>query len=257
MGLQLNSIIFPNTNAPKLLIIHGLLGCARNWSTVGKALSKSFEVHLLDIRNHGESPWDDSMDWSDLSGDITAYCLTHQIEQPISLIGHSLGGKIAMHYAAHNVEIVSKLVVVDIAPKKYEPHYKKEFKALLKMPLDIVKTRGDATELLRKDIPDISLRESLLVNLKRLDGRYAWQPNIKALYESLEGIRDTPIVKNETISSESLLIYGGASDFVLENDIPRIKEYMTDLKIIKMEQSGHNPHVDNKDSLISILLGWL
>ena len=119
MSVALKSLKLGKDGAPKVVIVHGLMGSLRNWLLVGKALSEDFEVHLLDLRNHGESPWLDSMDWSDMSTDVLHYLERESIEAPIYLIGHSLGGKVAMHFAAEYGDRVAKLVVLDIVPKPY------------------------------------------------------------------------------------------------------------------------------------------
>ena len=193
MSVALKSLKLGKDGAPKAVIVHGLMGSLRNWLLVGKALSEDFEVHLLDLRNHGESPWLDSMKWSDMSTDVLHYLERESIEAPIYLIGHSLGGKVAMHFAAEYGDRVAKLVVLDIVPKPYAPHYKSEFEAMMGLDLAALVSRQSVSEALENSIPEASFRESLLTNLTRKDGAFAWKPNLEVLYRNLETIRTNPL----------------------------------------------------------------
>ena len=129
MAVQLHSLRHPNPGAPVLVILHGLLGSSRNWTTIGKALQELFDVHLVDLRNHGGSPHAESMRWTELLGDLRGYAKDHGLERFI-LMGHSLGGKVAMRYACEFPGSVEKLVIVDIAAKAYPPYHDAEFRAM-------------------------------------------------------------------------------------------------------------------------------
>ena len=150
MSVALKSLKMGQEGAPKVVIVHGLMGSLRNWLLVGKALAEFFEVHLLDLRNHGESPWADSMDWSEMSEDLVDYLESAGIGTPIYLIGHSLGGKVAMHFASEYGDKVAKLVVLDIVAKSYAPHYKSEFEAMLNVDLANMQSRQSVSEALEE-----------------------------------------------------------------------------------------------------------
>lgn len=257
MGLKLTSIQIENPGAPKLVILHGLMGSSRNWAHVAKTLSERFEVHLLDLRNHGHSPWADSMAWSELSSDLVDYLEIHAPNEPINLLGHSLGGKIALYFAAHFEQRVNKLVVVDIAPKEYQPHFRKEFKALLSLPIESIKSRQEASDFLAGEIPDQKFRESLLANMKRDGAGYTWMINLAALYANQEIIRTNPLEGGARIKVDTLLIKGAESDFVQSEDFPSIHELIPQVKLITMEAVGHNPHTEDRERLVDLLLGWL
>ena len=98
-----------------LIILHGLFGSARNWSTVARRLSKSFHVIALDLRNHGESPWTETMSYTEMAGDVAEFVTTRGLDRPI-VLGHSMGGKVAMTLAIEGEIDVESLIVVDIAP---------------------------------------------------------------------------------------------------------------------------------------------
>ena len=257
MSVALKSLKLGKDGAPKVVIVHGLMGSLRNWLLVGKALSEDFEVHLLDLRNHGESPWLDSMDWSDMSTDVLHYLERESIEAPIYLIGHSLGGKVAMHFAAEYGDRVAKLVVLDIVPKPYAPHYKSEFEAMMGLDLAALVSRQSVSEALENSIPEASFRESLLTNLTRKDGAFAWKPNLEVLYRNLETIRTNPLSDEHSYEGETLLVKGGASDFVEEGDVEKMRKYFPKLTFFLMEGVSHNPHVDGREALTNKLLIWL
>lgn len=257
MAVGLNSLKMGREGAPRVVIVHGLMGSLRNWLLVGKALADRFEVHLLDLRNHGESPWAGSMDWSEMSGDLLAYLESEGMTGPIGLIGHSLGGKVAMHFAAEYGDRVAKLVVLDIVPKPYAPHYKAEFEAMLGLDLGSLVSRQAVSEALESSIPEAGFRESLLTNLTRTDGGFVWKPNLKVLYENLETIRTNPLSEGQSYLGETLLVKGGESDFVEEGDRERMQTYFPKLAFFLMEGVSHNPHVDGREALIKKLVEWL
>jgi len=257
MSVALNSFKIEREGAPKVVIIHGLMGSLRNWLQVGKALASIYEVHLLDLRNHGESPWSNSMKWEEMSADLVYYLKSEGINKPIYLIGHSLGGKIAMHFATAYSDRVSKLVIIDIVPKSYAPHYKSEFEAMIKLDLEKCESRQWVSKALEGAIPEASFRESLITNLTRKEGSFSWKPNLKVLYENLEVIRKNPLSKSLTYNGKTFLIKGGASDFIEKGDFDLMRKYFPQLSFYIMNGVSHNPHVNDRETLIKKLLEWL
>lgn len=257
MSVALKSLKLEREGAPKVVIVHGLMGSLRNWLLVGKALANHYEVHLLDLRNHGESPWSDSMEWEAMSTDLADYLESEGIEEPIYLVGHSLGGKVAMHFATEFSERVAKLVVLDIVPKPYAPHYKPEFEAMLGLDLGTLESRQSVSEALEEAIPEADFRESLLTNLTRKEGGFAWKPNLKVLYRNLETIRTNPLREGQSFPGDTLLVKGGASDFIEEGDLEVMRKYFPELTLFLMEGVSHNPHVDGRETLINKLMEWL
>lgn len=261
MTVALHSSQFGPISAPKLVILHGLMGSSRNWLMVARALSTKFNVHVLDLRNHGQSPWEESMEWDDLTADLVQYCDREFKNQAIGLIGHSLGGKCAMHMSMRYPDRVDKLVVVDIVAKRYAPHFKKEFQALLGLRVESLTSRQEALTLLEEAIPDPLFRESLLANLKRNSesehSGFAWQPNIAVLYKHLESIRTNPLRVGDRFSNRMLLIKGEQSNFVEEADLSQMQTYFPKLEYSCMEGAGHNPHIDSKEAFLRILFNWL
>lgn len=258
MALELNAIRIESASAeaPKLCLLHGLMGSLRNWTLVGKALARGFEVHLLDLRNHGASPWSSSMAWADLSADLLQYSKRFGFDEPFHLLGHSFGGKVAMHFATAHPELVESLVVVDIVAKAYPPHYKEAFEAMIGLSLKQYPSRQAVSEALAESIPDRAFRESMLTNLQRSDLGFSWRPNLRGLYQNLEGIRGNPLGADQHYAGRTLLIKGGCSDFVEESDLLSMRRHFPELSFALMEGVGHNPHAEARKELVDKLIKW-
>ena len=259
MTLKLNSMRIESASvgSPKVCMLHGLMGSLRNWIPVGKALARGYEVHLIDLRNHGASPWSTSMAWADLSADLLQYVECFESEEPFHLLGHSFGGKVAMHFATAYPERVASLVVVDIAAKAYPPHYKEAFEAMLGLSLEHYTTRQAVSEALAEAIPDLAFRESMLTNLHRSDAGFSWKPNLKGLYHNLEAIRENPLGPEQCFLGRTLLIKGEHSDFVAEEDLLMMRRHFPNLNFALMEGVGHNPHAEARSKLVHKLIEWL
>jgi len=256
MPVKLHSLRFENPSKPTLVILHGLLGASRNWSTIGKALKERFDVHALDLRNHGASPHADTMRWSELVGDLTLYLRTHNIETCF-LMGHSLGGKIAMKFACEKPDVVKKLVIVDIATKAYPPYHDNEFRAMKRVPSGAITSRREAEELLKPMVPDWAMRQFLMTNLVSGEFGYKWQINLEVLHASLQVLRQNSLKGEQSFNAQTMLIVGGKSDFVKDGDLKEMREHFPQLKIAKLPTAGHNVHVEDRKGFLQTLNAWL
>ena len=186
-------------NGQPLLILHGLYGSGDNWYTVGKALSNHFEVFLLDLRNHGLSPHHPEMNNSLMAADLEEFFAEKKIEKAC-VIGHSMGGKIAMHYALQYPEKLSKLVIVDVAMRSYKVSgnlkheislHQKIIESLGKLDISGSRSRMDIDTQLSAILNNKSLRKFLLKNLKRrTTGEFYWALNIESLKNNISNIMD-------------------------------------------------------------------
>lgn len=256
MPVKLHSLRFENPSKPTLIILHGLLGASRNWTTIGKALKERFDVHALDLRNHGTSPHADTMRWSELIGDLKLYLKTHSIET-CYLMGHSLGGKIAMKFACEKPNIVKKLVIVDIATKVYPPYHDTEFRAMKRVPSGAVTSRKEAEELLKPMVPDWPMRQFLMTNLISGEFGYKWQINLEVLHASLQVLRQNSLKAGQCFDGQTMLIVGGKSNFVKNEDLKEMREYFPQLKVSTLPKAGHNVHVEDRKGFIKALDAWL
>ena len=253
MAVRLNSLRFENPEAPPMVVLHGLLGASRNWTTIGKALQDRCDVHLLDIRNHGNSPHADSMRWAELVADLSLYLDTHDLGRVV-LMGHSLGGKIAMKFACDYPDAVKKLVVIDIAAKAYPPYYDTEFRAMKRLLPGSFENRREAEELLKPLIPDWKMRQFVMTNLVRGEFGLEWQINLEVLHASLQVIRQNSLVGPNRFSGPALLIVGGKSDFVGEGDVEAMRKWLPNLKSVILPEAGHNVHVEDRNGFMDTLI---
>lgn len=255
--MDLNYRYFGNEGKPPLVILHGLLGSSRNWQTVGKALSDQFEVFAVDLRNHGDSPHLDGMDFASLSADLESFAGGRGL-QSFHLMGHSLGGKVAMYFAAHHPDRVESLVVVDIAPREYEPYHVEDFAAMNALDLDLIQSRQEADEALADSVPDWGMRQFLLTNLKRLpDNGFVWGVNLKALTKARDAMRAAALGEEDTYEGPVCFILGERSDFVRKSDHALIRHHFPRSIIKTLPDVGHNPHTENRESFVNAVQEWI
>lgn len=256
MPVKLYSLRFENPGAPEFIILHGLLGASRNWVTIGKALKDRFDVHVLDLRNHGNSPHADSMRWAELVADIRLYLESYEINDAL-LMGHSLGGKIAMKFACNYPHWVKKLIIVDIAAKAYPPYHDAEFRAMKRIPSGALENRCEAEELLKPLISDWGMRQFVMTNLVRGEFGLEWQVNLEALHSSLPVLRQNSLGAKDLFQGPSLLISGRKSDFVKAGDVDEMRIWLPNLVHRKLLKAGHNVHVDDREGFLAVLSNWI
>jgi pimeloyl-ACP methyl ester carboxylesterase len=243
---------------PPMVILHGLLGSTRNWHTAGKALTKDFAVYLLDLRNHGSSPWSDDMNFDVLVADLKAWLDTSGLRD-IVLMGHSLGGKTVMTYACRYPERVKNLVVIDIAPKKNYSRWKNEFELMEQLDTENMKSRKDAEDYLEMNgVAGWAFRKFLVSNLVRKDeGGFCWRTNIPVLGRNLPNMFAKNLTEGERFDGPVLVIRGERSNFVTDDDRSRFEEHFDDFTMETVSDAGHNVHVDHMDGFMKSLYGWL
>lgn len=240
---------FGGEGNPPLVLIHGLLGSSRNWVTAGKDLASQFEVFALDLRNHGDSPHLDSMDFGELADDILGF-LDQQGLDRAHLLGHSLGGKAAMRVAMEAPERLHSLVVVDIAPRLYPPYHQRDFDAMNALPLRELTSRKDADERMAEAVPDWGQRQFLLTNLTRRDDEFVWSIHLRALTAQRDAMRANSVGPDDQYRGATTFILGGRSRFVLPEDWRLIHKHFPKARIEVIEESGHNPHIEQRAAFI-------
>ncbi|HID38029.1 MAG TPA: alpha/beta fold hydrolase [Calditrichaeota bacterium] len=236
-----------------LIILHGLFGMSDNWMSIGRRLAKQHTVFLLDQRNHGYSPHSEIFDYDVLLDDLHSFIIEQKISS-VKLIGHSMGGKVAMRYALNFPMRVEKLVVVDIAPKTYRhPHFKLFFAALFSIDPEKITNRHQADVILAEKIDNQAIRRFLLKNLVReKNGLFRWRINLKAIYLNLpkimDGLRDT-----RTFEKPALFLRGGRSDYILDGDFSLIYKWFPLARIETIAQATHWLHADAPDEFCAHL----
>ena len=243
---------------PPLVVLHGLLGSSRSWQVVGRALAQDRTVYLVDLRNHGDSPHVDASNYEEQAGDLLRWLDDVGFLERVDLLGHSMGGKVAMRLACQTPARLRRLVVVDIVPNNY-PSGSRELSAMAELDLSKITKRSDAMDALAEAIPDEVDRMFLLTNLARTeeDG-YQWTVHVKELLRGLPEIRGTPLdAGHKFIGPTAFLLAGDKSDFVSRDDVPLIYQHFPNAKVEWFEDSGHNVHVEARDEFVASVRKFL
>ena len=232
-----------------LIILHGFLGSLDNWQSIAKELAANYQVFILDVRNHGKSFHDNKHDYPSMEEDIY-YFINHLGLSEVTLLGHSMGGKIAMAFALKYPLLVSNLIVVDIAPKIYQPGHEDILHALSKVNPKELKSRQEAVEIISTYIYDPSVVQFLLKNLDRLgDGSFGWKINLPVLIDQYKDMLDFP--SKGLFEGPTLFLKGEKSDYILPSDKPIIHQYFPKAKIVSIKNAGHWVHAENPVDFIS------
>ena len=242
--------------APAVVILHGMLGSSRNWQTVGRALASGRRVYALDLRNHGMSPHAEAMGYEAMAADVAAW-QDRAGTGPCVLVGHSMGGKVAMLLACREPARVARLVVVDIAPKDYFwPAHRAEFAAMNELNLGDLRSRAEAEMRFEARVPNWAMRKFLATNLEAVPGGgWRWLINLPALTAALPGLERTPLLPDDRYAGPALFVTGGKSAYVQSGDQAAITAHFPAARIEVLPGSGHNPHIDAREAFVSLLAG--
>jgi len=238
-----------------LIILHGVFGSSDNWQTLGKKFAKQFEVFLVDQRNHGNSFHHDEFNYEVMSADLLEL-IKHEGLNNIHLLGHSMGGKTAMKFVAMHPQIVNKLVVVDIAPKIYEPHHQNIFKAFHSVDLKNLNSRNEADQQMSQVIDHAGVKQFLLKNLKRDAAGFRWKVNLAAIESQIEEV-GKGLADGEGFTKETLFIAGGNSDYIKSSDNDKIKHHFPNSKVITIANAGHWVHAEKPRELYQEVISFL
>jgi pimeloyl-ACP methyl ester carboxylesterase len=258
---------------PRVVFVHGLFGQGKNWTTIARGLSDRHRVTLLDLPNHGHSPWTDRVDYLDMA-ELVATELEH-LGEPVTLVGHSMGGKVAMQLALRRPELLRALVVVDVAPVSYPPTggrtddpdeeaspFAAYIEAMRAMDLDAVQTRDDADAALRTAVPSRMVRSFLLQSLVRegpgTDGGWRWRLNLELLERDLGELRGFPDPPpGASFDGPVLWIAGANSAYVLPGDRPHMDALFPATRLVRIKNAGHWVHSEQPEIFLETLRRFL
>ncbi|MEM6297241.1 MAG: alpha/beta fold hydrolase, partial [Bacteroidota bacterium] len=202
-------------------------------------------------RNHGRSPHADTHSYEAMAGDLLEFIETHNLRD-VNLLGHSMGGKTVMEFAAEHADLIEKLIVVDIAPVQYKIHHDQIFEGLQNVKLDQTKSRGQADKQLAEYVSEADVRMFLLKNLYRTPEKsFAWRMNLDVLEENLSTI-SVPISSNEAIPMETLFIRGSRSNYVLDESLPKIEALFPNYQLETLE-AGHWVHAEKPEEIFTLV----
>ncbi len=255
MSVQLH---FETFGAGKpVVILHGLFGSARNWRGIARQLAGDFQIFTVDLRNHGESGHADSMYYMEMVEDIRQFLRDRQLDK-VSLIGHSLGGKIAMAYALEYSEMLEKLIVMDIAPVQYKNEFEALVDAMLAVELDSISSRSQANDILKTDIEDGGLRLFLLQNLVHNSQGFQWRINLPAIKAALPDISAFPtFTRSSRHSGPTLFLGGDMSDYIKPEYHEEIKSFFPMAEISTIADANHWLHADQPQRVVEKISRFL
>jgi pimeloyl-ACP methyl ester carboxylesterase len=260
-------------SGPRVVFVHGLFGQGKNWTTIAKGLADSHRVTLIDLPNHGHSPWTDRVHYLDMV-EMLATELEH-LGEPVTLVGHSMGGKVAMQLALRRPELLRALVVVDIAPVEYPLHggrtddpdeeaspFAAYIEAMRAMDLDELRTRDDADTALKTAVPSRMVRSFLLQSLVRdgvgAGGGWRWRLNLELLERDLGELRGFPEPpRGATFEGPVLWIAGANSSYVLDEDRPHMDALFPATRLVRIKDAGHWVHSEQPETFLATLRVFL
>lgn len=239
-----------------LLVLHGVFGMSDNWNTFGKSFAENFEVHLIDLRNHGRSFHTDDFNYELMVADVLNYIQHNHLEKVI-LLGHSMGGKVAMFFALKYPALLEKLIIVDIAPKYYPIHHQEIINALKSIDFEVVNSRKQADEMLSETIKDEGIKQFLLKNLYwKSEHQLAFRFNVQSLANNIKHF-GKEVVFNQQIATPTLFIKGENSTYITASDLSIIKENFKNVQVDIIKNAGHWVHAENPTNFNQSVLKFL
>jgi len=241
-----------------VIILHGLFGISDNWVSIGRRLGEKFEVYILDQRNHGQSPHSDTFNYYALVDDLYEFIEDHQLINPI-VVGHSLGGKVAMNFSLEHPHKVDKLIIVDMGIRQYSARQShiNIIKAMLDVDFSKMTSRNEIDKIISKNIESFRIKQFVLKNLYRLNkNRFGWRLNILSINNNLENVFEA-IHSTHTFNKPSLFIRGGASDYILPEDYDLIKKIFPGAQFQTIDKASHWIHAEKPDELCAAFSTFL
>ncbi|MGY1704187.1 alpha/beta fold hydrolase [Geodermatophilus sp. SYSU D00697] len=258
---------------PRVVFVHGLFGQGKNWTTIAKGLSGDHRVTLLDLPNHGHSPWTERVGYLDMARMVADEL--RSFGEPVTLVGHSMGGKVSMQVALRHPELLRALVVVDIAPSEYpvsggrtdDPDeeaspFAAYIAAMREMDLGSLRSREEADAALRAAVPSRMVRSFLLQSLVReglgADGGWRWRLNLELLERDLGELRGFPEPPlGARYDGPVLWIAGADSHYVLPEDRPRMEQLFPTTRLVRVKNAGHWVHSEQPQVFLETLKRFL
>jgi len=240
-------------NGIPVVILHGLFGMSDNWLNIAKALSDEYAFYLLDLRNHGRSPHSEQMNFRLMSEDVIEFLDFHNLKD-VTLLGHSLGGKVAMQTASQHPDSLNKLVIVDIANRVYRNSYFEEYiDALLEIDLDSLESRKDAENaFLKHKKVEHTVLQFLLKNLYRDENNsFKWRFNLKALKDNLENLLDVTALQSPVMVN-TLFMKGSESEYITSKDTSAIHKQFSNCRIAEINGANHWVHFTAQRNFIDV-----
>ena len=238
-----------------IIVLHGLLGMLDNWQGPARLLEDSFTMVLVDLRNHGHSSHSSEHNYEVMAADVLELMDELNLHSA-HILGHSMGGKVAMKLAQENPQHVQKLMIADIGPKFYSVHHRDILSALRAVPLDTIKKRTDAEEYMKHHVKDSSIRQFLMKSLYHPDRHsFGWRFNLDAIENQLERVGEAMDAMH--FEGETLFLRGERSNYILDEDWPEIKVLFPNAYLVTIENAGHWLHAEQPVAFIAAVRSFL
>jgi esterase len=240
-----------------VIILHGLFGMSDNWMTFGKLLAENnLCVYIPDQRNHGESPHSDEFNFTTLSEDLGDFIKRHSLLYPI-IIGHSMGGKVAMNFALQHPGFIHKLVVADIGIKKYSFFDNGIIDALSSIDIENARSRSEIENQLLKNIKSKRVALLMMKNVKHIaDNRFDWKLDVISIKKNFQHMFER-VTSDQQYHGEVLFIRGSLSDFILDEDFSDIRELFPNAAFQTIEGASHWIHADNPIEFLKTIIEFI
>ena len=249
-----------------LIILHGLYGSGDNWLTIAKSLSGICEVFMVDQRNHGRSPHSDMHRYKDLAGDLLEMMDDNELGKAV-ILGHSMGGKAAMWFAAENPSRVGRLIIADISPRSYtdpvldqnhSAFHIKVMETMLAVDFNDVAALGDIDRQLENRLPDKMLRQFLMKNIAREPGKgYFWRLNLPVLLRNVDNLSaglESFLEEGRAFNQFPVLFLRGEnSRYIAEQDQVMIRQLYPDARIVTIKNAGHWLHAEQPGVVAGVI----
>jgi esterase len=237
-----------------LMILHGLFGSSDNWQSHALKLAEYYRVILVDLRNHGHSAWNDDSSYEAMADDVFELCQEMQLEDLI-LVGHSMGGKVAMHFGLNHADLLEKLIVVDMGIKSYPMHHDHILAGIHAVDPSKIKARREADVQMSAHIESEGVKQFLLKNLYWVEkGKLAWRMNVEVLEREMPEILKA--LPEGDVMTPTLFIRGELSNYVLDEDIPSIESQFIDVEFVTIPDAGHWVHAESPTVFLETLLSF-
>lgn len=235
-----------------LVILHGLFGTSDNWASMARILARHHTVILTDLRNHGRSPHHPEMSYPQMVEDVVRVLEKEWIHRT-HILGHSMGGKVAMHMALEHPDLVEKLLVADIGIKPYPGGHEHIFEALEQLPVTELRDRNEAESLLRESLHDEAVVRFLLKNLAREGEGFRWKMNLEAIRQHYPRIlAGIPVTKS--FDKPVRFVRGGRSGYIGQDDWPSIREVFPAADLVTLPDAGHWVHAEDPEGFVRAAL---
>jgi pimeloyl-ACP methyl ester carboxylesterase len=253
--MELNFKVFGN--GQPIIILHGMFGTLDNWQGIAKKLAVHYMVFIVDLRNHGRSAHSANFSYEIMSEDLRLFMENNWIYKA-HIIGHSMGGKVAMHFASEYPEMIDKLIVVDIAPKTYQGNHQTIFKALLDLNPAELSSRKEASTKLAEWIDDAAVRQFILKNLylHKTTERYTWRMNLEVIHRSYEHILSNSL-DDAQFDGPTLFVRGERSDYIQLNEWSLCQSYFPNAQLSSIAKAGHWVHAEQAQSFLNVVNTFL